>query len=385
MGRLKLSNVDVAFKLLKQKFMRIIHLSVFLLLLSCCACISRQQQVNQAKTYNFSPIRQKIQTWIDSAYYPGAAIWIAQSDTVLWEEYFGNYGPDTVVFIASAGKWLAAATVAAVVEEGKLSWDDPVVKWLPEFKDSKGQATLRQLFSHTAGYPDYQPKDKRRDDYQTLEESVRHILPLPADTTPGSVFHYGGLAMQVGGRMAELVTGKSFEQLFQEKIAQPLGMKHTHFVPVDLGGGHSPMVGGGARSTLRDYASFLDMIAHDGMYRGKRILQQSSIQEMQADEVKNAQVNTGEFVEKARGQKHRSIYGLGEWRELLDEQGNAVLISSPSWAGAYPWIDKETGVYGFFITHVNVEVANRAGFSAFYGSPPLAMMVREVLARPASR
>lgn len=365
--------------------MRIVHLFLFSLLFSYCACIPKQQQVSQAKTYDFSPIRQKIQTWIDSAYYPGAAIWIAQSDTVLWEEYFGNYGPDTVVFIASAGKWLAAATVAAVVEEGKLSWDDPVVKWLPEFKGSKGQATLRQLFSHTAGYPDYQPKDKRRDDYQTLEESVQHILPLPADTTPGSVFHYGGLAMQVGGRMAELATGKSFEQLFQEKIAQPLGMKHTHFVPVDLGGGHSPMVGGGARSTLRDYARFLDMIAHDGVYQGKQILQHSSIEEMQADQVKNAQVNTGEFVEKARGQTHQSIYGLGEWRELLDDKGKAVLISSPSWAGAYPWIDKETGVYGFFITHVNVEVASRAGFSSFYGSPPLAMMVREVLNRPASR
>lgn len=361
--------------------MRAIYLFLFSLLLSCCACVSKSHQENQTPTYDFSPVRQKIQSWIDSAYYPGAAILIARGDQVLWEKYFGDYGPDTVVFIASAGKWLAAATVAAVVEEGKLSWDDPVAKWLPECKDSKGQATLRQLFSHTAGYPDYQPKGKRRDDYQTLEESVRHIVPLPADTTPGALFRYGGLAMQVGGRMAELASGKNFEQLFQEKIAQPLGMKHTHFVPVDLGGGHSPMVGGGARSNLHDYSHFLDMIAHDGVYQGKRVLSKHSIQEMQADQVLKAQVKPGEFVEKARGQRHSGIYGLGQWRELLDAKGNAVLISSPSWAGAYPWIDKETGVYGFFITHVNVEIANRARFSSFYGSPPLAMLVREVLAR----
>lgn len=358
--------------------MKSIQILVLFAALFCWSCTPR----NQPKAgYNFSPIQQKIQSWIDSAYYPGAAILIAKDNEVIWEEYFGNYGPDTVVFIASAGKWLAAATVAAVVEEGKLSWDDPVQKWLPEFTDLKGKATLKQLFSHTAGYPDYQPKGQRRDDYQTLSESAKNILPLPIDSTPGAIFHYGGLAMQVGGRMAELAAGKNFERIFQEKIARPLGMKNTHFTPVDLGGGHSPMVGGGARSTLHDYAHFLEMIANDGLYRGKRILQKSSIQEMQADQVGKAKIFPGEFVEKARDKKHTGIYGLGEWREVLNGKGEAVLLSSPSWAGAYPWIDKETGVYGFFITHVNVEVANPAGFSSFYASPALAMMVRDILGK----
>lgn len=342
-------------------------------------CKSTQDSKKENSAYDFSPIKTKLEYWIAKGYYPGASIIIAQNNQVVYEDYFGNYKPETVEYIASAGKWLAAATVAAVVEEGKLSWDDKVVKWLPEFTDIKGQATLRQLFSHTSGYPDYQPKGNPRDDYQTLEEAVKHIVALPADTIPGTEFHYGGLAMQVAGRMAELATAKDFETIFQEKIASPLQMKNTHFTPVDLGDGHSPMLGGGARSTLQDYTHFLEMIANDGMYKGRSILKKASVQEMQTDQVKNALVKKGEYVENARALNHKSIYGLGEWREELNKNGEAVLISSPSWAGAYPWIDKENKVYGFLLTHVIPEVADKDGFSSFLSSPIMATMIRDVV------
>jgi CubicO group peptidase (beta-lactamase class C family) len=287
-----------------------------------------------------------------------------------------------VVHIASAGKWLAAATIAAVVEEGKLSWDDKVKKWLPEFTDVKGQATLRQLLSHTSGYPDYQPEHRHPDNYQTLVEAVKHIVDLPADTVPGAGFHYGGLAMQVAGRMAELATKKDFESIFREKIARPLQMKNTHFTPVDTTQGHNPMIGGGARATLYDYAHFLEMILNEGSYRGIKVLERSSIIEMQADQVKDASVQAGEYVEKVRALDHNSIYGLGEWREILDGNGEATLISSPSWAGAYPWIDKENNIYGFFLTHVVPRVAKEEGFSSFLASPVLATMTREIVHGP---
>ncbi len=303
---------------------------------------------------------------------------IARNNQVILDTCYGNYTPEAQVYIASAGKWLAAAAIAAVVDEGKLSWDDQVTKWLPEFTDVKGTATLRQLFSHTAGYPDYQPQGVKKDDYQTLEESVAHIVDLPADTVPGAEFHYGGLAMQVAGRMAELATGKDWETLFQEKIAQPLGMKNTHFTPVDSVDGHSPMLGGGARSTLHDYTAFLDMIFNNGVFRGKRILSEKAITEMQADQLRGAKIITPDYVRKVRAEQHKGVYGLGEWREEVDSLDNAVLISSPSWAGAYPWIDKTTDTYGFFITHVNVEKANQAGFSSFYSSPVLPILVRDV-------
>jgi CubicO group peptidase (beta-lactamase class C family) len=335
---------------------------------------------------DFSAITNLVHGWVDKGYYPGAGLFVAKDNHVLCEEYFGGYTPETVVLIASAGKWLASATIMSLVNEGKLTLDDPASKWLPEFKDDpKGKATIRQMLSHTSGYMPYQPKENPTDKYQTLTESVAHIVPLPPAFSPGERFDYGGLAMQVAGRMAEVATGKDWETLFQERIARPCRMTNTHFTPVDQGGGHSPMLGGGARTTLRDYANFLSMIANDGSFEGTKVLSTNAVREMQADQVGGAFVKTNEFVERVRGAKHTGIYGLGEWREELDAQGRAMLISSPSWAGAYPWIDKTTGVYGFFIAHIDGAKVHPSQFSGFYSSPVLATMVREALAAPAQQ
>jgi hypothetical protein len=86
---------------------------------------------------------------------------------------------------------------------------------------------------------------------------------------------------------------------------------------------------------------------------------------MEADQVGNAKVNPDEYVEHARGSLRKDIYGLGEWREEVNVTGEAVLISSPSWAGAYPWIDKRSNVYGFFLTRV---ASIKNGFNPFYSS-----------------
>lgn len=191
--------------------------------------------------------------------------------------------------------------------------------------------------------------------------------------------------MQVAGRMAELATGKDWETLFQQKIAIPLKMHSTHFTPVDSSGGHAPMLGGGARTTLQDYANFLSMIFNNGMFNGRKILSVNAIKEMQTDQIASARVNAGEFVENVRGSLRKDIYGLGQWREEVNarlndevgqEKGEVALISSPSWAGAYPWIDKKNNVYGFFITHI---VKSKNGFNSFLASPVLAMMVREIV------
>ncbi len=347
-----------------------------LLLLSYDACFSQKTQVNG---FNFNYLQNRVQSWIDSGYYNGASIVVVKDNKTIYEHQFGTYTPTSVAYIASAGKWLAAATIAAVVDDGKLTWDDKVNKWLPEFNDEKGKATLAQLLSHTSGFPDYQPKGEQTDNYQTLKESVAHIVHLPADTLAGTKFKYGGLAMQVAGRMAELATGKDWETLFQEKIAKPLGMSNTHFTPVDATPGHSPMLGGGARTTLEDYAHFLNMVSNEGGYAGKRILSKKVIVAMQADHVGNAIVKKGEFVENVRQDFRKDVYGLGEWREEVDANGKPTLISSPSWAGAYPWIDKVNHIYGFFLARVNVEKAIKHGFNAFYTSPILPLLVREVL------
>lgn len=325
-------------------------------------------------------IDETIKYWMSEGYYPGAAIMVARGNDVIYEKLYGNYTAETVVHIASAGKWLAAATIAALVDKKKLSWHDKVCLYIPELNDRKGRVTLRELLSHTAGYPDYHPKGRKKDQYQTLEESVNHIIPLSIESAPGTEFKYGGLAMQVAGRMAEVATGQSWEDLFISHIAKPLGMKDTHFVPVSDEPGFSPMLGGGARSTLDDYIRFLDMIIHDGIYRGKRILSSVAVAEMQADHVRQAKVPPDNFVAKISGNERSDIYGLGVWREKVDEAGNPIVVSSPGWAGSYPWIDKNNNVYGMMLAKVRTDISWKENFNPFYSGPILSSLVSQYVA-----
>jgi hypothetical protein len=87
-------------------------------------------------------------------------------------------------------------------------------------------------------------------------------------------------------------------------------------------------------------------------------------------------VDSNEFIERVRGSLRKDIYGLGEWREEVSPNDDVILISSPSWAGAYPWIDNTNNVYGFFLTHIS-QVKN--GFNGFYASPVLPMMIGEII------
>lgn len=326
----------------------------------------------------FEYLNAKIKTWVDGGYYDGFAMKIMKDNELLFENYRGGYTDTTALHVASAGKWIASATIAALVDEGILSWDDEVSKYLPGFADVNRDATLRQLLSHTSGFPDYHPEGTPRDDYQLLRDAVKHIIDLPADTLPGTKFKYGGLSMQVAGRMAEIASGKNWETLFQEKMAQPLNMKYSYFVPVSLEPGFNPMLGGAFKTCLHDYMNFLNMMANNGKFNGKQILSTLAIEEIEADQVKGAKFSQPEFPANARQNYHNGIYGLGVMREELSEDGTASLISSPGWAGAYPWIDRSNNVYGFCIAKVKGN-AKSEGFSSFWGSAVMPLFARDAI------
>ena len=352
---------------------------LFFLLLIGTAFVSCT--VRRAQTvYDFTPLDSIIGGWMEKGYYPGGAVRVVRHDSVVFEKTYGDFTGDTKVYVASAGKWIAAAVIGAVTDCTALTWDDSVEKWLPQFKgDAKGVITLRQLLSHTSGVLPYLPLPEV-DTFNHLDSAVARILPLDTVFAPGARFQYGGLGMQIAGRMAEAAAGEEFESLFQNLIARPLGMTHSHFTPVNTDGGHAPMLGGGLCTTLNDYMRFLEMIAHDGTFRGREILKAETVKEMQRDQVGDALVAPGEYVEKGLGKHHTGIYGLGEWRELIDETtGEAYQISSPGWAGAYPWLNKREGVYGFFIAHVKGGANKKDGFSSFYGSPVISKTVTAVI------
>jgi CubicO group peptidase (beta-lactamase class C family) len=258
---------------------------------------------------------------------------------VIYENYFGGYNTSTTVPIASASKWLAGATLMTLVDEGKLSLDDPVSKDLSYFTGAKGTMTIRQMFSHTSGLPPI-AGDARciYNPLISLDACTRQIAQLDLIGAPGAQFAYGENSMHVAGRVAEVVSGQSWESLFQEKIAIPLEMSGTTF-----GATANPIIAGGARSRLRDYANFLQMILNHGRFNGRRVLSAGSVREMQQNLTAGLPV-----VYAPRGQSAVN-YGIGEWLDILTPRGNAVQVSSPGAFGFTPWVDKKRNLIGVFM------------------------------------
>ena len=152
----------------------------------------------QGSRYNFSSLDSVIQGWVSKEYYPGASICVVKNDSVIFQKNYGSYTPDSQVYVASAGKWVAAAVIGAVVDSTSLDWDDPVEKWLPEFKgDAKGKILLRQLLSHTSGVCPYLP-EPRVDNYNHLDSAIIEILPLDTVFTPGSRFQSAWQVLHIG-------------------------------------------------------------------------------------------------------------------------------------------------------------------------------------------
>ena len=349
---------------MKKNLLTVSLWGIYLLFLSCRPAGNRQA------VYNFAPLDSIITGWIDKEYYPGAAICVVRDDSIIFRKNYKEFTPDTKVYVASAGKWVAAAVIGAVVDRTDLDWNDSVKKWIPEFKNDvkRNDYFTSVAFAHIRRSPLLAGTTRRQ--LQSAGFGSHGDSSTSTVSTPGTRFEYGGLAMQIAGRMAEKAMNKEFEELFQELIARPLGMKNSHFTPVNTDGGHAPMLGGGLCTTLYDYIRFLDMIYHNGVFEEKQILKPETIHEMQADQVGNAEVNPGEYVERALKKISVPYIRLGEWRELIDEAtGEAYQISSPGWAGAYPWINKQDRVYGFFIAHVQGSSQKEDGFSSFYEVP----------------
>ena len=74
----------------------------------------------QGSRYDFSSLDSVIQGWVDKGYYPGASICVVKNDTVIFQKNYRDYTPDTKVYVASAGKWVAAAVIGAVVDRTDL-------------------------------------------------------------------------------------------------------------------------------------------------------------------------------------------------------------------------------------------------------------------------
>ena len=341
----------------------------------------------------------------------GASGLIVRNGKMVFKETWGEYKPDTIVRMYSMTKAITGVAAMILYEEGRFNLNDPVSKYLPEFTkmrvgrevfDASGKRTyytvpaerpitVRDLFRHTTGLDYAGPKDENGENaYKKIEmmggaplvpfdlgEAVRRLASVPLNDQPGTMFRYG-YSIDVLGRLVEVLSGKTLDQFFAERIFQPLGMTDSGFfvpeekwkrlavlyAPKKSGSGIEPSTspaqesfkkkpalllgGAGLVSTLDDYSRFCMMLMNDGQLDGVRILARKSVELMHTDDLGNLP-RTGVL---------QGGYGFGLTFAVNLGPGKVGSVGSEgeyNWGGAAGtsfWIDPKEHMFGVFLINV---------------------------------
>ncbi|MDB5310349.1 MAG: estB 3 [Gemmataceae bacterium] len=281
----------------------------------------------------------------------GAVVLVADKDKVLTLEAVGYSDvaaktplkTDALVWIASMSKPVTAAALMILVDEGKVNLDDPVEKYLPEFKavvvavPRKGDAPLlqkpsrpiivRDLLRHTSGMPFKSAAETPTLDALHLKDAVESYAKTPLMYEPGTKYQYSNAGINTAGRIIEVVSKTPYEEFLDKRLFAPLGMTDTTFWPseeqmkrlaksyqpgpekkglVETKIGQlrypltdrtrGPMPAGGLFSTAADMGRFGQMLLNGGTAGGKQVLSEAAVKEMTTRQ-------TGEGIKES--------YGLG--------------------------------------------------------------------------
>ncbi|MFN3405291.1 MAG: serine hydrolase domain-containing protein [Cytophagaceae bacterium] len=278
---------------------------------------------------------------------------IKKEDSLLYRYQTGLAHIDTRTGVASASKWISSAVILSLADIGLLSLDDSIGKYLPSFnKYKKGHPTIRQCLSHTSGFPAYANIDTKNLNLSQLIEKVAKEVPLK--NKPGEVFEYGELSYRITGRIAEVVSGKSWEELFQNNIAARCDMKNSTYCWEK----HIPAMGSGVCTTPSDYLNFMQMVINKGMFNGQRVLSEAAVHEFfisqLSSNVQKNLTNSEPLIKEVANNKPVS-YGLGTWIYNYDEEKIFQKeIFCPGARGTFPFIDACRKIYGIILCNTDV-------------------------------
>lgn len=165
---------------------------------------------------------------------PSASVAVVEGGKIAYVKAYGkarltpamDAAPEMQYPIGSISKQFTAAALLFLVQEGKLTLDDPVAKFLPELTRAK-EVTVRQVLSMTSGYQDYWPEDYVMTSMM-VPTTPEHILEVwgkkPLDFEPGTEWQYSNTNYVIAGRIVEIVGGKPLVEQLEERIFRPLGM-----------------------------------------------------------------------------------------------------------------------------------------------------------------
>ena len=288
----------------------------------CAAAFSASaQEFDQAKLSNIPEVMKK---FVDDNRISGSVTCVATRDKIVALDATGLANiktnepmkPDTIFWIASMTKPLTGASIMMLQEQGKLSFDDPVSKYIPEFANIKtpsgkpANLTIKHLMTHTSGLAEISgPKGHTSKDLAAL---IPLFVDKPTQFEPGTEWRYCQTGINTLGRIIEIISGESYPDFVKEHLIDPLGMKDTTFYPTAEQLKHlaksyklnketgkldeSPitMLSGidftshdrvalpnaGLFSTAPDYVRFLQMLMNGGTLDGKTYLKPESVKLM---------------------------------------------------------------------------------------------------------
>jgi CubicO group peptidase (beta-lactamase class C family) len=325
-----------------------------------------------AESTEIPAVTKAMQDAVDQHEIAGAVTLVASPDKILHWSAVGQADiaankpmrDDALFWIASMTKPLTASAILMLQDEGKLSVNDPVAKYVPELAALKtadgkpGNLTLKHLLTHTSGMAEASPEQSLH--AKTLADLIPAFVQ-PLKFAPGTKWQYCQSGINTLGRIIEIVSGKSLPVFFQERLLGPLGMRDTSFYPspdqlarlaksyklangkleeaplnpiVDLARpDRFPAANGGLFSTARDYARFCRMLLNRGTLDGRRYLSPEAVAQMSA--IQTGEIHTG-FTEG-------NGWGLG-CCVVRQPQGVTAMLSPGTFGhgGAYgtqAWID----------------------------------------------
>lgn len=143
---------------------------------------------------------------------------------------FGNAPSEHSMFLlGSISKPICVTALMTLFERGEFKLDDPVKRFLPQFTSGdRDQVTMQHLLTHVSGLPDQLPENEElRRKHTSLTEFAEHAMRTPLHFAPGSKYQYSSMAILLGSRVAELISGTDIRTLVDRAVFQPLQMQHS--------------------------------------------------------------------------------------------------------------------------------------------------------------
>ncbi len=276
----------------------------------------------------------------------GLTVEVLTPDGVVYSKSFGAFSNATYTAVASSSKMVSGTVLLQLVDKGFLSLDTKTKDLLEDrngqaWSGNMGEIKLRHLLSFTSGISgDVLASEPAT---ITLDEAVTRIYEdqRPAASTPGSYFYYGSTHLRIAARMAEVATGKSWRQLFDENLRVPLGWSSLS----TFGGGTNPNPAGSLACTGLEYTRFLMMQLRKGLDGSARLMREDLVNQRRMDAF--GSTTTIAYTPYVLLQ-HTNHYGFGNWVETQDggaPSGTDPIqrASSTGKFGWAPWIEVGNG------------------------------------------